>query len=191
MTEVDKARSPITPWADARLEADFAARRHDALERAYSEYARLLLSVAYGVLGDRTAAEDCLHDSLLRVWKNPATYTRQRGSLRAFLTVCVRNQAISMRRASQRHAALEQMQLAGPRSESFEIPDYVQRSQLGAAIAALPPEQRQALQLSYFEYLTHQQIAQRLSLPVGTVKSRISLALRKLHDALPHQDNRI
>jgi len=184
---VEKARSQITRWGDARLEADFAARRTDALERAYKEYARLLVSVAYGVLGDRMEAEDCVHDSLLHVWNGPAPYTRARGALRAFLTVCVRNHAISMRRAAQRHAALEQAQLSAPQSESFEIPDHLQRSQLAAAIAALPQEQWRALRLSYFEYLTHQQIAQRLDVPLGTVKSRISLALRKLHDALPQE----
>jgi RNA polymerase sigma-70 factor, ECF subfamily len=181
----EEARSPTIPWGDVRLEADFAGRRNGALERAYARYAGLLISVAYAVLGDRMEAEDCTHDTLLRVWNNAAAYTAGRGNLRAFLTVCVRNQAIATRRAAQRHAALERTQLPEPQSETFEVPDHLQRSQLAAAIRALPAEQWQPLRLSYFEYLTHEQIAQCLGLPLGTVKSRISLALRKLRAALP------
>ena len=185
MTIVEEVRSPTAAWGDARLEADFADRRAGAFERAYTRFTPLLVSIAYAVLGDRMEAEDCAHDTLLWIWKDPASYQRGRGNLRAFLTVCVRNHAISLLRAAKRHAEILASQPRNAASESFEIPDYLRQSQLAAALRALPTEQRDPLQLSFFGYLTHEQIAQRLNLPLGTVKSRISLALRKLRAAMP------
>lgn len=160
-------------------------RHAGAFERAYSRYTPLLVSIAYAVLGDRMEAEDCAHDTLLRIWKDPASYQRGRGNLRTFLTVCVRNDAISRLRAAKRHAEIIAAQPPEPQRESFEIPDYLQRSQLIAALRDLPAEQQEPLRLSFFGYLTHEQIAKRLNLPLGTVKSRISLALRKLRAAMP------
>ena len=182
---MEKVRSPSSAWGDARLEADFAYRRTGAFERAYTRFIPLLVSVAHAVLRDRMEAEDCAHDTFMRVWNDPASYQHGRGDLLAFLTVCIRNRAITIVRSHKRHAEIIAAQPPKDESESFEIPDYLQRSQLSAALRALPPEQRLPLRLSFFEYLTHEEIAQRLDLPLGTVKSRISLALRKLRAALP------
>ena len=155
------------------------------LAAAYDRYGRLLYSVAYAVLEERADAEDCLHETLLRVWKNPHSYSAARGELKSFLVVAVRNGAISMLRKRTRHKEIEATLPQEQSATEFEVPDYIQRSQLYSALRSLPNEQWEVVRLGYFEYLTHFQIAERLGLPLGTVKSRIALAMRKLAMTVP------
>ncbi len=180
-----EARFPTSAWGDLQLESDFAERRAGAFERAYTVFMPLLVSVADTVLHDRMEAQDCAHETFMKIWNDPQSYRRGRGELYPFLTVCVRNRAITTIRASERRAEIVAAQPRESAIETFEITDFLQRSQLAAALKTLPREQWEVLRLSFFDYLTHEQIARRLNLPLGTVKSRISLALRKLRAALP------
>ena len=172
---------------DDELAEDFVARRPEALEAAYRAYASTLYSVARHVLGSDSDAQDCVHDALLRVWGRPGTYRPERGSLRTFLSVCVRNEAIGRKREAARHFHIEQRAaLAEPEQPyEIEIEDPVDRARLHEALAKLPSEQRQALELAYFRYLSHTQIAEKLGVPLGTIKSRLAMGLRKLQNALP------
>ena len=175
----------IAHWPGNALRERSASVRPFDLAQTYDRYARLLFSIAFSVLGDRADAEDCVHDTLLRTWKNPRSYDEARGELKRFLIVAVRNAAISMLRKRTRHREIEEML---PRDTSVaepEIPDYLERSHLYGALRALPPELAQVVQLGYFEHQTHVQIATNLQLPLGTVKSRIALAIRKLAAAMP------
>ncbi|MGH7708510.1 MAG: RNA polymerase sigma factor [Vulcanimicrobiaceae bacterium] len=158
------------------------------MDEAYRAYGTALFSTARYVLGNDDDAADCVHDALLRVWLRPTTYRLERGPLRAYLIVCVRNEAISRRRTAARHARIEEG-LARTQAESyeFEIGDHVEAARLRAGLAALPDEQRTALELAYFNQLSHTQIADRLGVPLGTIKSRLSLALRKLQIAFGDQ----
>ena len=182
---MEEARSPTSAWGSASLEDDFADRRAPAFETAYTQFVPALVAVANAVLHDRIEAQDCVHETFMKIWNDPSSYQRGRGALFPFLTVCVRNRAITMMRAAKRRAGILAAQPRERVAELPEMPDYLQRSQLAAALRGLPAEQWEALRLSFFEYLTHDQISQRLNLPLGTVKSRISLALRKLRAALP------
>jgi RNA polymerase sigma-70 factor, ECF subfamily len=157
-------------------------RRPSALEALYARYGELLRATAARVLRVRADAEDCVHDALLRVWQRPDSYRSERGSLRAFLVVCVRNEALSRMRAAARH-----FEIAGTvrdEEQEIDIPDHVELARLRNAVRALPNEQREALELAFFRDRTHVQIAEDLNLPLGTVKSRLSLAIRKLHSSL-------
>ena len=167
------------------LATGFAARRPEALARAYESYARLLVSVARHVLSEASAAEDCVHDALLRVWQAPDSYSTERGTLRAFLISCVRNEALSRLRSGNRRVERERRAhlLEAPPYES-EPADPVDARRVRAALARLPAEQRDSIECAYFENLTQAQIAERLGVPLGTVKSRVSLALRKLRAEL-------
>ena len=164
---------------------DFVARRPDALARAYERDARVLVSVARHVLGD-AAAEDCVHDALLRVWQTKDSYRPERGTLRAFLISCVRNEAMSRLRTSGRRVDRERRaSLLEPLSvEPIEPADPVDAARVRAALARLPREQREAVEHAYFENLSHTQIAERFGLPLGTVKSRVALGMRKLQAEL-------
>jgi len=170
---------------DDRLASAFAGREPWAFDEAYRRFGGLLYSTAYNVLGNADDAQDCIHDALARVWRSPNAYSRARGAVRSFLVVCVRNEAISRLRSLGRRARLAERLAAEPQ-EHDEIPlaDPVERDRLRAAMAALPPEQRAPLELAYYGGKTHVEVAQELGAPLGTVKSRIALGLRKLAAAL-------
>jgi RNA polymerase sigma-70 factor (ECF subfamily) len=177
-----RPRYKIETSHDLELVDDFIARKASALERVYARYGDVLYVAAARVLRVRADAEDCVHDALLRVWQRPDSFRRERGSLRAFLVVCVRNEALSRMRAAARR-----FELAGTMRDEpaeIEIADHVELARLRNAVKTLPAEQRQALELAFFRNKTHVQIAQELGLPLGTVKSRLSLAIRKLHAGL-------
>lgn len=166
---------------DSSLDAAFALRDRAAFDLAYERYGGLLYSAALKVLRNREDAQDCVHDVLLPVWKNERSYTTDRGSLRNFLVVCVHNDAISrLRRAARRRELAAQVPAEDGRVEAFEIPDFIEHRRLGDAIASLPPEQRSALMLAYYGGKTHVQIAYEQNEPLGTIKGRLSLAVRRL-----------
>lgn len=162
----------------------FAARAPGALDEAYRRYAPVLLAVARHA-HDAQDARDCVHDALLHVWSAPGSYRVERGSLRAFLVVCVRNHALTQRRATARHHAIElRAARREPETCAFEPRDHLEAERVRAALRALPAEQRAVVELAYFENKTQTQIAAQLATPLGTIKSRAALALRKLALAL-------
>jgi RNA polymerase sigma-70 factor (ECF subfamily) len=170
---------------DDRMVADFLAGNSSGLQSVYAAYGRPLYSVARSVLGDDDDAQDCVHDVLLRIWQRSQSFQPGRGSLRSYLLVSVRNEALTRKRNAARHMHIEERAARDERHEyELDVSDPVERTRLRGALAALPAEQRTALELAYFGHLTHVEIAQRLGIPLGTIKSRIALALRKLHSAL-------
>ncbi|MBD5635561.1 MAG: RNA polymerase sigma factor [Candidatus Eremiobacteraeota bacterium] len=166
---------------DALVDA-FTARTAMGLEGAYALWSRELYGVARHALGDDALAEDCVHDALLRVWHAPNRFEGNRQMLRAYLLACVRNEAIATLRSRARRAAREQRAFERAPDEFILAPafDPVEAERLHAALARLPVEQRAALELAYFGYKTHVEVAAELGVALGTIKSRISLAMRKL-----------
>ena len=171
--------------SDVALETGFAAHERWAFEQAYRRYASLLYSIAYNVLGNSEEAQDCVHDALVRVWRTPGAYSRTRGVVRSFLAVCVRNEAISRRRSQSRRARLAERLAAEPeRHEELGAGDPIERDRLRLAFERLSPEQRVPLELAFYQGKTHVEIAGELQQPLGTVKSRIAMGLKKLATAL-------
>jgi RNA polymerase sigma-70 factor, ECF subfamily len=164
---------------DSALIAEFQARRTPALAAVYRLYWRTLYAAAHAVLDDREDAEDCVHDVLVDVWARVGSYHPERGSLRAFLYVCVRNAALTRKRSAMRHREIETA--ACSEQSGAEVIDFVTISRLRTALSTLPPEQLLALKLAFFGQRTHSEIARELDLPLGTVKSRLALAIKKLH----------
>ena len=170
---------------DEALASAFAAHERWAFEEAYRRHASLLFSTAFNVLSDSEDARDAVHDALARVWRSHNAYTRARGAVRSFLTVCVRNEAISRLRSKRRHLRLAQRIAAEPiEHDELHIADSIEHARLRAAMEGLPIDQLRPLELAYFEHLTHTEIARVLDQPLGTVKSRIAIGLRKLSAAL-------
>lgn len=179
------AATPREGVDETTLAQAFAGRERWAFDEAYRRFGSLLYSVAYNVLRSAEDAEDCVHDVLVRVWKNPHAYTVDRGSVRAFLVVCVRNDAISRTRSSARRDRLTERASREHRGvEELEVHDFIEERRVREALAQLPADQRDAVVLAYFGGKTHVQIAEELGEPLGTVKSRIALGLRKLGAAL-------
>ena len=171
---------------DATIAAAFADHRSEGIESAYRAHGTALFALAQHLLRDVDDAQDCVHDALLRAWQRPDAYRPERGALRPFLMTCVRNESLSRLRRHTCHRRIEKRIAHDDRhSYEFEIGDSVEGGRLRNALAALPTEQRTALSLAYFDNLTHIEIAKRLGVPLGTIKSRLSLGLRKLAALLP------
>jgi len=174
---------------DEHLARDFGAQRPEGLEAVYEAYSTALFSVARHILRNEDDAQDCVHDVLLHVWRTPGSYRRERGSLRSFLMVCIRNEALTRLRNAARHRKIETRAAASvPEGYEFEVRDVVEAERLRRALATLAPDQRKALALAYAGHLTHREIAERLDVPLGTIKSRLALGLRRLKTVLASQE---
>ena len=173
------AGSPNTAAAQERaVEAGFAAHQAWAFEAAYHAFKSALFGAAAGILGDREEAEDAVHDVLARLWQRRRDYTTSRGSLRAFLIACVRNEALSRKRKRSNRLRIEQTvrpDAVAPADESL-----ADRDRIAKALQMLGEKQREAIRLCYEEGLPYAEIAQRLNEPAGTIKSRLSNAVRSL-----------
>jgi RNA polymerase sigma-70 factor, ECF subfamily len=173
------------PGDDKKLAEAFAARERWAFDEAFRRYASLLYSAAYNVLRNPDDAQDCVSDAVARLWRKPQAYSPARGSLRSFLVVCVRNAAISRRRQEVRRARSEERLAAMPSErQEFRFPDPIERDRVRNGLLALPVEQRTALELAYYGGKTQTEIAAELGEPLGTIKSRIKLGLRRLASIL-------
>jgi RNA polymerase sigma-70 factor (ECF subfamily) len=171
---------------DRELDAAFAAHADGALEEAYRRYAAVLQAAARHVLGRAGDARDCVHDALVRVWAKPDAYRLERGALRTFLIVSVRNEAISRKRSAMRQVATEARATTTP-APAFGI-DVAERVAIRTALAVLPREQRDVIELAYWGDYSQSEIATRLGIPLGTIKSRAALGLRKLARTLKPRD---
>jgi RNA polymerase sigma-70 factor, ECF subfamily len=157
-----------------------------AFELVYERHATAAFSLAYRICGVRATAEEVAQEAFLAIWRSGARYDRARGSVRTWLLGVVHNRAIDMLRRTTVH---ERRRAADERAaERLEAPE---RTELEAArrdearsvrglIDELPDEQRRVIELAYFGGFTHEQIAQILDAPLGTVKGRMRLALEKL-----------
>jgi RNA polymerase sigma-70 factor (ECF subfamily) len=171
---------------EAALTQSFIERRSEALDAVYVAYAGMLYGVAYRVLEHAEDARDCVHDVLLRVWLAAHSYRAERGTLRAFLVVAVRNEALTRRRSAARHRVIEMRVPASAVAPDIanDIADAMESQRLRRAIATLPPEHRSVFERVYLRYQTQAEAARELGIPIGTVKSRIANGLQKLHAAL-------
>ena len=162
----------------------------DAFAVVYQRHASSVFSLAYRMMGSRSAAEDVAQEAFLSAWRSGARYDRGRGSVRTWLLGIVHNRAIdAMRRGKVRDFPRVDDESAAERLESGERTDAeVARRQeaeaIRAAIETLPGEQSRVIELAYFGGFTHTEIATMIKAPVGTVKGRMRLGLQKLRDEL-------
>ena len=177
---------------DERCIARIAAGDAGALGELYDRYARVIFGVVYRIVESPEAAEEVAQDVFHAVWRRAGTYSRDRGSFKSWLFSISRNAAIDWRRTNGRHVADE------PSSEGMElvadmnIEDRVlvnaRAEGIRLAVAALPPETRQALALAYWMGLSQSEIARRTGVPLGTVKSRIRSGMQKLRARLSGEE---
>lgn len=161
-----------------------------AFEAIFDRHAAVAYSLAYRICGSRAMVDDILQEAFLSLWRSSDRYDAGRGGVRSWLLTVVHNRAIdAIRRARVRdardvHDAELAERLAGPDRTDDEVLRRDEAGRVRRALAAVPAEQRQVIELAYFDGLTHTEIAQRLELPPGTVKGRIRLGLQKLRAEL-------
>jgi RNA polymerase sigma-70 factor (ECF subfamily) len=167
--------------SDPELVERIARRDTEALAALWDRHAPHCLALATRIVGDRTLGEDVLQEVFVRVWEEPERYSAARGSVGAWLISSVRSRAIDrLRRQGARERATER---AGEGAPRFATAPGRPSSTVAMAVQLLPLEQRQVIELAYFEGLTQTEIAERLALPLGTVKSRLRLGMGKLREA--------
>lgn len=161
----------------------FARGEAWAFEAAYRIHGDALYAAAWGVLHDASDSQDCVHDVMTRLWQRRHVFTPERGSLRAFLAVCARNEALTrVRNAGTRERILTQ-QLHAPAAPVRDHGDaFAERESVERALNALTDKQRETIEMAYYQCLTHPEIADKTGEPIGTVKSRLSGALRRLRE---------
>jgi RNA polymerase sigma-70 factor (ECF subfamily) len=175
---------------DEELIADLGRGDAEALGLLYDRYRRLAMAVAYRILDDATAAEDCLQDAFVQVWRNHASFHPERGSVKSWLLTIVRNAAIDRYRGREGRARQDRpidevAYLLGEHDDPYEqAVESIQAEEIQAALVGLPDEQRNAILLAFFNGLTHQEIAERMGVPLGTVKGRMRLGLKKMRQQL-------
>jgi RNA polymerase sigma-70 factor (ECF subfamily) len=171
---------------DSALVERMMAGDEGALSALYDRYAGMLFAMLVRILRDTGAAEEVLQDLFLQLWRGASQFDASRGSMAAWLLVIGRNRAISRLRGRERREILED-----PQEFSFDslpssgnLEDEASRTQLmgrlKAGLATLPAEQREVLELAYFEGMTQTEIAARTGSPLGTVKSRVRAAMQAL-----------
>lgn len=161
-------------------------RDEGALTVLYDRYAGMISSVLRRILRDDRAAEEILQDIFFQLWNTASRFDSSRGSLPAWLVVIARNRAISKLR--RHNPAAGEALLEGMVVSPFNLESSAARRQLVERVTAslenLPKDQRTAVELAFFEGLTHSEIAARTGDPLGTVKSRLRSALETLRRTL-------
>jgi RNA polymerase sigma-70 factor (ECF subfamily) len=167
-------------------------RRGDAraFEVIYDRHSPAAFSLAYRMMGTRAGAEDVTQDAFLSMWRSGARYDRARGSVRTWVLGIVHNRAIdALRRATvhdRRRAGdegIEERFEARERTD-VEAARHEEAGTVRRALDSLPADQCQVIELAYFGGFTHTEIADMLDAPVGTVKGRMRLGLRKMRSQL-------
>jgi len=172
----------------------------NALSELYHRYSSLVYGLALRIVGDKAIAEEITLDVFTRIWQKAETYRADQAKVSTWLLSITRNLAIdTLRRQNVRP---EQYSVSWTEISANMVPNRnhperiveltIQQEQIRAAVAQLPPDQQQVLGLAYFAGYTHSQIAEELSQPLGTVKTRIRLAIQKLRQMLDNDetDNR-
>jgi len=135
-------------------------------------------------LKDPAQAEDVMQDIFIQVWKNPASFVSGRGSLGAWLAVVARNRAIDCLRRRRPTDSVDDVVLAASTDLAAESERNVLMEQVRLHLHQLPPEQRKSVEMAYFEGLSHSEISEKTGDALGTVKTRIRLALISLRKAM-------
>ena len=170
-------------------------RNREALETLYERYNRGVFSLAMHMLRDLGAAEEVTQDVFFNVWRRAASYHSQRGSVTSWLFSIAHHRTIDeLRRRKREQTRVQQgVDLSNKPSEGTEGDPMAyatlqfDRGRLEDALCTLRPEQREVVVLAYFGGLTHSEISKKLEPPLGTGKTRMPLALRKLRDVLGSQ----
>jgi RNA polymerase sigma-70 factor (ECF subfamily) len=177
---------------DRELVARVARGDEDAFRDLFERYAPVANALALRVVRQRHLAEEIVQEAFASVWRNPQGYDGARGSVRAWLMGTVHHRAVDLVRREEAHRRRAEATIAEAGPELADPTDDIvaeldrpdERRAVREALGLLPSEQRDVIRLMYFDGLSQSQIAEATGLPLGTVKSRTLLGMRRLRAAL-------
>ena len=193
---VDAETTDLSAFSDAELIGRVAESDPRALEVLYDRYNRVVYSFALRIVSDPQIAEELLQEVFFRAWQQGKAFRESRGAFVTWLLSITHNMAIDevrKRRRRPQKADSEEPEtvLAGVPDSSQDVEAEVWlsslRTTIEAALTQLPPAQRDAIELAYFQGLTQREIAERLGEPLGTIKTRMRLGIQKLREQLGDQ----
>jgi RNA polymerase sigma-70 factor, ECF subfamily len=200
----DRRKNPLKPWArtitdrerlrvsgtqvsnpkeEAALIARIRAGDESAMGELYDRYSGVVYGVALRVLASTAAAEDVVQEVFLQLWRNPEAFDAERGRMAPWLAVIARNRAIDLLRKRPMEEDIDELPISSGVNLEDEAAQKIAADKVRAVLAQLPPEQRKALEMAYFEGLTHTEIAAKTGEPLGTIKTRIRSGLMTLRKA--------
>jgi len=190
---------PLLADSDAALVARMASGDEQALGALYDRWATTVHTLAYYLLGQADEAEDAVEETFWQAWREAGRYDASRGAVSTWLSTIARSRALDRQRARRRRneeplesATSTSAEDSSARADSPALAadphheaEHAERARdIAIALAKLPAEQREVIELAYFGGLSQSEIAARTSLPLGTVKTRARLALEKLRAPL-------
>lgn len=164
-----------------------------ALEELYERYSRIVMSLALRMMADRTVAEELVQEVFFRAWKQAGAYREGKGSYATWLLRITHNMAIDEIRKRQRRPQRADLEdpvdaianiVDGERSVEDHVWIGSLREEMVSALGTLPANQRAPIELAYFRGLTQREVANTLDVPLGTIKTRMRLGMRKLREEL-------
>jgi RNA polymerase sigma-70 factor, ECF subfamily len=188
---VGSAAAAASDDPDVAAIARLAGGELDALEGLYGRYGTMAYSIAVRITGDASAAEDVVQEAFLGAWRNAARYVPGRGTVRTWLLAIVHHRAIDSLRRRRSTTELPDAEQSASTPAALTLPDVwhdvaaaLDREAIQRAMGTIPVRQREAIELAYFGGLTQVEIAEKLDLPLGTVKSRMRLGLLAMRQEL-------
>lgn len=181
---------------DLELHRRLSEGDREAFDELYRRYSPTAYGLAYRLTGQQILAQDVVHDAFMALWRAPEAYDPARGAFRTFFLSLVHHRAVDtirreerMRRRTERAANLEPVVGEDVAEGVVDLASIGERRrEVREALTTLPPEQRQVLEMAYFDGKTQATIAEELRIPLGTVKTRTLAAMRKLRRALYRED---
>jgi len=174
--------------SDATLVVAIGRWRQDALAEAYRRHAGAVFALARRLLADAALAEEVVQEVFVRLWDVPDRFDPDRGSLRSFLLANCHGRSVDLIRSERSRRDREEREHRARAEAGYdiehEVEDLVVADEVKGALAALPPEERRAIELAYFGGHTYREVATLLAAPEGTVKSRIRAGLRRMQRSL-------
>jgi RNA polymerase sigma-70 factor (ECF subfamily) len=169
---------------DLTLVTAIRAGDQGAMAALYDRYSSIVYSVALRVLQNPAAAEDVLQDIFMQLWRNPGAFDASRGNMAAWLAVIARHRAIDALRRRKPEEDFENVIVSVEPDLASEADRSRAMAKVRTAFESMAPPQRSALEMAYFEGLTHAEIAQKTGEPLGTIKTRIRTGLLSLRKVL-------
>lgn len=190
----DHSKSDGVIASDDRMLDLIARADPEGVEMLYDRYSGLAYTLAFRVLNDAGSAEDVVQEAFLSVWRRASTYHRDRGSVRTWVCTIVRNRALDRLRGragrARQDLALEQapIRVTSGSDTWDQVSEVLEREHVSRALSQISVEQRETIELAYYGGYSQTEISDRMRVPLGTVKGRTRLAMRKLRGLLEPYD---